>query len=437
MHSRSSRALHRLERKLLEASATGRLRRVLRVLQKYGNIHASRKAKRAARSLGSSDDTREQVDGFSKRIGVCKDCHVSRTRHASSTCDCFTLQSDDGSRLKVDRHNLKSTSSSSRRKPKKDDIRQAVSMININCMDSEGLTPLHYACRSRSHELVEFLISEGADPRVQDGMGNTPLHIAAKLGSAKIISVLRDAGGDMEAFNHEQATPLDFVLARLETLKKKQEAIHNCSKFAEQENWGTRLVEELSDGEDNWWGREWEEPSYEKDVEDGDWKRDYFQRKPKDRLEGGLLKEREERRKQILEERARESRRILAEEEAKDRAWRIQVLQKKSSERFRLYEQSWNKFSKSCNLCLSYRDVPFPVEKGEEGDLARVLLHGVPPEEQKRLLRKEVLRWHPDKFLQKCGTRLQGPDHERILGRVNEIFQALHQLYSSLVPMKL
>lgn len=37
-----------------------------------------------------------------------------------------------------------------------------------------------------------------------------------------------------------------------------------------------------------------------------------------------------------------------------------------------------------------------------------------------------------DKFLQKWHTRLQGPDHNRILERVNELSQALHQLYSSL-----
>jgi NF-kappa-B inhibitor-like protein 1 len=161
-----------------------------------------------------------------------------------------------------------------------------------------------------------------------------------------------------------------------------------------------------------------------------------MKKEPKDRLEGGLLKERDEKRKRALEERNREAKRILAEEEAKDRAWRERVLlqrqQDAAADANRVYEQSWKRFEQSCNLCLSFTDVPFPVKEGKEGDLARVVFHHTPLSEHKKLLRKEVLRWHPDKFLQKWGARLQGPDHRRILARVNEISQALHQLYSSL-----
>lgn len=106
-------------------------------------------------------------------------------------------------------------------------------------------------------------------------------------------------------------------------------------------------------------------------------------------------------------------------------------MQKKSVDRYKRYEISWKRFSESGNQSLGYSDVPFPVEKGKETELSRVILHNAPPSEHKQLLRKEILRWHPDKFLQKYRSRLQGSDHDRILERVNELSQALHQLYSS------
>jgi hypothetical protein len=124
-----------------------------------------------------------------------------------------------------------------------------------------------------------------------------------------------------------------------------------------------------------------------------------MKKEPKDRLEGGLLKERDEKRKRALEERNREAKRILAEEEAKDRAWRERVLLQQqrdaAADANRVYEQSWKRFEQSCNLCLSFTDVPFPVEEGKEGDLARVVFHHTPLSEHKKLLRTEVLRWHP------------------------------------------
>lgn len=249
----------------------------------------------------------------------------------------------------------------------------------------------------------------------------------------------------MLSANYEGVTPLIAVEARLERLRKeKEEDLKPKKTYIEPQDWGTRLEEELSDNE-SWWGHSWGEPQPKKDWYRENWSEFLYnddedeyaflrtsrKTKQKDPLEGGLLKELNDKRKREQEERNREAKRILEEEIAKDRAWRERVLQKKSDDRCKLYEIAWKKFSDSRNLCLSYSDVPFPVEKGKDAELSRVILHNASPSEHKQLLRKEILRWHPDKFLQKYGSRLQGPHHDRILARVNELSQALHQLYSS------
>lgn len=64
-----------------------------------------------------------------------------------------------------------------------------------------------------------------------------------------------------------------------------------------------------------------------------------------------------------------------------------------------LYELQWARFAASSNMVVSYLDVPFPVQPGQEASLERVLLHGVTPERHKKKLREEVLRWHPGELL--------------------------------------
>ena len=341
----------------------------------------------------------------------------------------------------------KKCSHSSRKARQSDVLREALVHVDLNCVDAEGLTPLHHACYAGSPELVDFLVSEGADLTAQDAKGNSPLHIAARYGFSDIIAMLRAAGGDMHAPNCEGVTPLIAVEARIERLRKeKDERLKPKRRYMEPHDWGSRLAQEFSDDE-SWWGHSWGEPQPTKDWYREDWSEFLYKeddddsvylgtsrkRKSKDPLEGSLFKELNDLRKREQEERNREAKRILEEEIAKDRAWRERVSQKKSVDRYKRYEMSWKKFSESYNLCLGYSDVPFPVEKGKEAELATVILHNSPPSEHKQLLRKEILRWHPDKFLQKYRSRLQGPDHDRILARVNELSQALHQLYSSCV----
>ena len=53
---------------------------------------------------------------------------------------------------------------------------------------AEKQTPLHYAARMSSSEVVRFLINEcGADKEAKDYLNRTPLYIAAELGILILI----------------------------------------------------------------------------------------------------------------------------------------------------------------------------------------------------------------------------------------------------------
>lgn len=393
---------HRLERKLLQASATGRLPRVIHLLEKSGTRYVRKKRKFARKSEDSSEHSSYEYNHKTRNDDTPD--QPSTSEHSYDFHQ--SLHGSDGNkRRKQHRWSLSS------RSRKNDGLRAALGLIDLNCMDSEGLTPLHHACYAGSLELVEFYLSEGADPSVKDLKGNTPLHIAARLGFTQIISVLRNAGGSMEAPNYEGVTPLVSVQARIERLRQKKEETFKTKKYVEPVDWSTRLEEELSDGEGSWWGNSWCDPERKNHDWGGDWSGSFWKdeepefwevdrkRKPKDPLEGGLFKELNNKRKREIEEKNREARRILEDEIAKDKAWREKVLLRKSVDRNKLYEDAWRKFLGSCNLCLSYSDVPFPVEKGKDAELSKVIFQNAPPSEHKKILRKEVLRWHPGMYL--------------------------------------
>jgi ankyrin repeat protein len=101
---------------------------------------------------------------------------------------------------------------------------------NINHMDNQGLTALHYAAiygRSGANEklkrsgIIGFLFDIGkADPNVKDIFGNTPLHFSyynKNLNTIpenyiKVIKCLLKNGSDINSKNKWGQTPLDVIL---------------------------------------------------------------------------------------------------------------------------------------------------------------------------------------------------------------------------------
>jgi ankyrin repeat protein len=76
----------------------------------------------------------------------------------------------------------------------------------------DGTTPLHWAVRNESVELVELLLRAKADVRAADRYGVTPLHIATSLANNTIAQRLLAAGADPNATDQSGETLLSLAI---------------------------------------------------------------------------------------------------------------------------------------------------------------------------------------------------------------------------------
>lgn len=81
----------------------------------------------------------------------------------------------------------------------------------IGARDADGSTPLHCATWKGHQNVVEVLLSHGADVNARnnnDHWGTTPLHAAAHANQRAIAELLIAEGADIHATNLNGRTPL-------------------------------------------------------------------------------------------------------------------------------------------------------------------------------------------------------------------------------------
>ena len=67
-------------------------------------------------------------------------------------------------------------------------------VVDINIQKSDGSTPLHHASERGKTEMVQLLVSNGAEVNIKEKqLGYTPLDYAK--GKDAVADLLRDAGG--------------------------------------------------------------------------------------------------------------------------------------------------------------------------------------------------------------------------------------------------
>jgi hypothetical protein len=81
----------------------------------------------------------------------------------------------------------------------------------INARDSEGLTPLHYACYNGRTEAVKALVWLGGSVNSQTGLGATPLLVASQEGHEGTARILVSLGADVNTPNTVGATPVGIA----------------------------------------------------------------------------------------------------------------------------------------------------------------------------------------------------------------------------------
>lgn len=82
---------------------------------------------------------------------------------------------------------------------------------NATACSSSGLTPLHWAVRCRSKPLVRLLLEYGASVT---GGDQTPLHWACRYAGEKIVGMLLGKGADISARSELGGTPLHWAVMR-------------------------------------------------------------------------------------------------------------------------------------------------------------------------------------------------------------------------------
>ena len=102
-------------------------------------------------------------------------------------------------------------------------IKQAIADgVDVNSKGIGGFTPLLIAAMEGHNEVVELLISKGADVDARwHGDGATPLRFAAARGYKEIVELLISKGADVNAKAVTGETPLDYAKGETTDLLRK------------------------------------------------------------------------------------------------------------------------------------------------------------------------------------------------------------------------
>src|SRR4051812_35989440 len=67
---------------------------------------------------------------------------------------------------------------------------------NVNAVEPDGMTALHWAARGDDLATAELLIHAGANVKAASRYGITPIALAAQNGNARLVDILLKAGAD-------------------------------------------------------------------------------------------------------------------------------------------------------------------------------------------------------------------------------------------------
>lgn len=86
---------------------------------------------------------------------------------------------------------------------------------SLNRGDNRGRTLLHLAAAQGSDNIVELLLSYGANPNMKDSLGNTPLHLAVCASKVAVVTKLLKYGAFCDLPDHNGRTPIILAKSKL------------------------------------------------------------------------------------------------------------------------------------------------------------------------------------------------------------------------------
>ena len=83
--------------------------------------------------------------------------------------------------------------------------------LNINCINSTGRTPLHFASRIGNIKCIQLLVSGGGNVNIQDNEGQTCLHLCARLNHISTLNYLLSIGANKYIYDKNNLLPLNLA----------------------------------------------------------------------------------------------------------------------------------------------------------------------------------------------------------------------------------
>ena len=322
-------------------------------------------------------------------------------------------------------------------------------------VDRKGRTPLHASCLLGDDAITRLLLKNGADVEVTDSDGNTPIHFALKYAlqtvrfsafNDLIVPLLKVCSRhvlDME--NNEEKTPRESLTdlkgayaqrrKEVEVERKQQWRKQHEEKSTKMENleWERKLQFEASQEDYNSSNVYSQDDCLENTQETYDEWVDRIMRERRQKTASSRQTKTEtNRRQQQQEQKTRErTRQLEKEHEAYITRMSIQRQKLKLSSSLTDYEKRCEEiFHSNSTTSLKFSDLPWPSDGNTKQmiDLVVKWSELKTDEEKKKFLKEQQVRWHPDKFLQRCGKRLHIDDREQIIEQVKELSQEINVL---------
>lgn len=309
-------------------------------------------------------------------------------------------------------------------------------------LDDKGRTALHLACKHQKHDVVTYLLRHQVDCLAQDSSGNVPLLVAAKAKKREkkvyydIALALIEACVDALYVTNWRGQSANEWFKYLGLRKEKETAAnwHNEDQLPNSmggdDSWAQKLQDEYEFEYSQLWG------NYEEDFCE-----DFASsaRESYDAWADRITAEFRARKRYCSVhfsspkpkyKRSRWSSTDQAEFERKAREDEERRAEKKKRKADDKLKRTKHKYEILCQCIFGggSEEITLSLLPQASEHLISVLLSDIHGEAAliKSYLREQQIKWHPDKFVQKCGHRLCLHQRDAILDRVKQLSQIIN-----------
>jgi len=110
------------------------------------------------------------------------------------------------------------------------DLKRWISPLNVNQPLDNNSTPLSIAVKYGTPEIIDFLLSQGANLNYKDEQGNTIIHDATKNPNPEVLKLLIDARTNIDTLNHYWESPI-FTAEKHKNIPAVKQLLQNGAEI--------------------------------------------------------------------------------------------------------------------------------------------------------------------------------------------------------------